>query len=343
MTIPSDVLGAYFGEVGPDFTDRVRKIGNGMVNLTLLVNHTEGNRGLVVLQRLSGMFDEGVVEDATVVAGHLAGQGWEVPETVLTRSGDTSIRDRTRSDELPQGWLWRATTFIECETPPNTTNQEEYRAVGALLGRFHQSLRGLEYQPKYAIDHFHDTEHHIGELRRLQDHPEMPTWAKEMAADVLTDYERLPAIPAEASMPQLIHGDPRTGNMLFRDGEPFTLIDFDTFMVHPIWTDLGDLIRSLVEDAAEKGGELPLADIRQVVDGYRTSAELDYDPDEFFAWSLTAAQRITLELTSRFLNDTVVPYFAPDADIYPTRHHFDLARATLQRRVYNNLDQPQQG
>jgi len=166
----------------------------------------------------------------------------------------------------------------------------------------------------------------------------MPEWARRMAAQTLADYDILGIIPDQVSSPQLIHADPRTGNMLFREGKPFTVIDFDTYMVDSIWVDLGDMLRSLCEDVAEgRDGTLSPEDIRRVVDGYREAAEVGHDPDEFFKWAISAGKRITLELTARFLNDTVIPYFAPDPERYATREEFDRERAELQHRVFNNL------
>lgn len=66
------------------------------------------------------------------------------------------------------------------------------------------------------------------------------------------------------------------------------------------------------------------------------SARLTQTGQEFTEQALSAARLITLELTARFLNDLVVPYFKPGEE-HASREAFDYERATLQRSIYARL------
>lgn len=326
QNIPEEVLEAYGVASGS-----VEPVKGGMVNATFFAVTEDGRQ--VVLQRLGEMFEEGVVDDFHKVTDHLDKQGWEVPTTVLTFSGELSLRDG-------KGELWRASTRIENDgVTPSALDKATLHAVGEQLGRLHKSLASLDYDPQYKIPHFHETPYYVQKLKGfVSELPSRP--AEDMAAEVLDDYRQLPELPDMGD--QLLHGDPRTNNMLYRNGNPFTFIDFDTIMRGAVWVDIGDLLRSLAEDAAEKETTIPLSDLRKVTDGYLSGAGLDVDAAEFFEHSLTAGKVIALELTMRFLADTVEPYFSFDAEKYASRLEFDMERASLQRQVYHYLGHPNQ-
>lgn len=319
--VPPEIIGAY-GIV----PETIKKIGGGMINITYRATMANGEPA--VLQQLGDMFGETVVSDFGVVTEHLHTLGWVVPRTLRALNSELCVHD---SEEK----IWRAMTYIEHEPQRALPDDATYKAIGEQLGELHASLATLDYEPLYAIPHFHDTPYHADKLSRHQS--QLSPEAKAMTAQVLDDYAVLPRLPDRGS--QLLHGDPRTDNMLFRDGKPFTFIDFDTLMHGPRWIDIGDLLRSIAEDACTHNRELSLADLRIVTNGYMEGAGVDMSPEEFFDWSLVAARTIALELTMRFLDDMVEPYFVYDSEIHASRAAFDMERARLQRRVYDSLQQ----
>ena len=137
----------------------------------------------------------------------------------------------------------------------------------------------------------------------------------------------------------MIHGDPRTANMLFRDGRPFTFIDWDTLMWGSVWMDIGDLIRSLVEDAAVHYYLCSAADIAAFCTGYHRANAIAAHPRSFMDAALVAAKYITLELAARYLNDIVEDYYwVWDQGRYDSRAESNLQRAEETMHVYARIN-----
>jgi Ser/Thr protein kinase RdoA (MazF antagonist) len=193
----------------------------------------------------------------------------------------------------------------------------------------HASVRSLNYTPRFSLDHFHDTPYHASKL--IDSLPQLTEAGRELGHGILRSYVTLPT-DIEMSR-QLIHGDPKLDNMLFRDGKPFTLIDFDTIMKDSVWTDVGDFLRSLTgklldKDAAEAG-------ITNFVAAYREASNLGLSPDQTAHQALRHTGRIALELGMRYLCDIVDgnKYFSWSAEQYDSRHDNHIERAALQLRV----------
>ncbi|HTE21552.1 MAG TPA: phosphotransferase [Candidatus Limnocylindria bacterium] len=142
----------------------------------------------------------------------------------------------------------------------NERNLEEASAVilasgnGSRLGEIaqttpkpllHDTLARLEYQPKTVLPHFHDTAFYMRRLAHLVSNLPSPK-AERLANSTLRAYRELPEL--DTTRTQLIHGDPRTNNILFKRGTPYAYIDFDTLMYGTIWSDIGDLLRALSGD-----------------------------------------------------------------------------------------------
>lgn len=328
--IPGEITSAYFaGPVG------VRKLSGGMLNVTALVTDFDG-RDVVVQQLNPGVFDEGVVEDYQVVSNHLAREGWVVPQVVTTREGGAYKKDQ-------EGGIWRATNFVESDaTEGDAVSAGSLAVYGALLADLHGSLAKLEYDPIFQLPHFHETSYHAQNL--LEALPNLPTEdAKTMAVEVMDAYGRLDPLPDMGV--QLIHGDPRTANTLRRNGEPFTFIDWDTLMKGTIWMDIGDMLRSLGEDAVVDGKEVPIDEFEAVIEGYRQHAQPDADPEEFRRAGLGATKLITAELTMRFIadyKDGDEGYFGWDDDVsnggYASRHDHNMTRARNNWQIFQAIE-----
>ncbi len=317
--VPAEVLGAY--GLNPDAA--VRPLSGGMVNHNYTVS--DGGRE-VVLQDMSRAFDPAVADDFEAVTTHLAGQGWEVPELVRTDSGQSSLPGEG-------GRFWRASTYLESDGKVPPYNQETMRGLGALLATFHVDMAKLDYEPKSSLPHFHDTAHFMSKLFLLQGAIPDPA-TRQLAAGALDQYRQNPRLPDAGE--QLIHGDPRADNFLYRGGEPFTMVDFDTVMTGSPWMDIGDFLRSAGEEERLKGRSLGRAAVAAFCEAYREIARPDARPEEFYEQSLQAARLISLELAARFAIDTVENrYFAPPAG--QDRRMFAAERAALQWGVYQDL------
>jgi Ser/Thr protein kinase RdoA (MazF antagonist) len=325
--LPLSVASAYFADT-PD----ARRLSGGELNATYLA---ETPRRRLILQRLSPIFGKLVVQDMAHVTTELSHRDWDVPLVVPARDGEL-----TATEQKPDGTeaTWRAITVIDADAvpPADQRTPETYEAFGEILGRLHGDLAKVDYTPQFAIPHFQETPYHLGRLE-AETLAKMPDQATtHVAEEILRRYASLPALPEGDE--QLIHGDPRTANMLAKDGMPYTYIDWDTIMKASIWVDIGDFMRSLAEDAVQAGKPVPLEDLRHVAEGYRRVAMPDVNPDEFFGWAITATERIALTLASRYANDIVDDrYFGYDETRYASRRDNHVDRIKTQMQILDGL------
>lgn len=315
--IPTDVRASY------DISDQatVDRLSGGLVNDALVVT----DRGeTTVLRRLSDRLDPIVVEDTGVVSDHLNLNGWEAPSIRPTVTGDLHMQDSA-------GLTWHRMDFIASDgAVPEKYDETLLRAAGQLIGDWHTTTRQLDYQPRFKIPHFHDTPYHADKMAKLAgDMPDCST--RFLARSLVQLYGILP--PESAQTPQIIHGDPKLDNMLFRGGQPFTLIDLDNVMRDSILTDVGDSLRSYAGKSMQSGQSEPPVDTFVVA--YGEAGELGMSEDEAAQMSLRATGRIALELGMRYLCDIVDTdkYFSWDPANFDSRRDNHYSKATLQLSV----------
>lgn len=289
----------------------VTRVAGGIVNQTYAARQGTDE---IILQKVGPTFSEAVIDDFCAVTDFLTHKGWEVPTVVTTTEGQRSFRDT-------KGELWRAMTRLDAdETRPTKINQAMCHEIGSLVARFHIDVQDFDYEPVHRIEHFHDTAYYAARLTELLD--ELTYTQRLLANRALQAYEEVPHIDSDE---QLLHGDPKFNNILFRQGEPFTLIDFDTVMRGSAWIDIGDMLRSL------GGLARPKSSVEDAVSAYYKTTEPDIDFKFFSRAAYTAQRRITVELAMRYLIDVVEgSYFDWDSTLFPTRAKHNEQRAYSQ-------------
>merc|ERR1712176_809817 len=105
------------------------------------------------------------------------------------------------------------------------------------------------------------------------------------ARDLLALYRhRLPPLPPDDE-PQIIHGDPKLPNVLFSSAanppEPYTIIDWETYLWGSVWLDLGDLLRSLAKTSLVGQGLVDHTQLSSVISGYYSVSSRDMSPESF--------------------------------------------------------------
>lgn len=316
-SVPPAIRQAY----GLDETTVVQPLGGGHVNDTLLIT-SHGERS--ILQKQSSILNSHSLHDAMVVSRHLIAYGWEAPIVMPTVAGSLWANDDA-------GRTWRRQAFIESDgTPPHTQGTALLEPAGDLLGRWHRTTQALNYQPSYGLAHFHDTDYFA--LRLTSHMEELPKISQQLGTAILQYYQQIPTTPQEAQ--QLIHGDPKFDNMLFRDGQPFTLVDFDTLMVGSPWLDMGDMLRSLLRDQITHGETTASHTLQPTIAAYHEASSQPGSLDYSWQQAVTATGRIALELGMRYLCDTVeASYFSWDSEQYDSRHDHHHAKAQLQLQI----------
>ncbi|MBX3270773.1 MAG: phosphotransferase [Sandaracinaceae bacterium] len=321
--IPAIVREAY-GLEGATLTP----IATGWINRTLLV---ERGAERFVLQRLHPVFSGEVNRDIDAITRHLAGQGLVTPRIVRARDGALWVEA-----ERP----WRALSYVEGETLDTLGTPARARSAGALAGRFHRALAGLEHTFAFTRPGAHDTALHLAKLRRVR----AQRWAlaadERARADALADAVLAYALPSIGPLPtRIVHGDLKATNLRFEGETAIAVLDLDTLAHGTIPVDLGDALRSWCNprDESDRASRFDATVFAAAIEGYASATRGWLAPEEARA-IVPATETIALELAARFAADVYEDaYFGFDAIRYPSRRAHNLARVEAQLALAGSI------
>jgi len=250
--------------------------------------HIVADRGEYLLKRrAAGRDDPYRVAFCHGLQLHLAERGFPLARLVGTRDGNNSM---LRLDDK----LYELFEFVKGQRYDRST--EEATRSGATLGALHRLLQ--DYQPKY--DTPRGTFHGLDEIRRkLEQIPravrlvepgiDLPA-IKETCTFLHQAYRRSARRVNEAGYdhwaPCLLHGDWHPGNLLFRQGEVVSVIDFDSARLE---TRVADVANAALQFSMEMDGGKPPEEwaaslntelLRGLLTGYDQAAAHPLGPDE---------------------------------------------------------------
>lgn len=320
---PPEIIAAY----QLDSAATITRLPGGHVNQTYRVDTPAGESS--ILQRISGELDPRSFRDADVVSAHLLSAGWDVPIALPTRDGSLFASDATKV-------IWRQLRYITSDeaVPEDETNDLMY-AMGDMLGRWHRDVRTLKYVPQFGIPHFHDTRYYATRFRdRFEGLPDVE--CRELGTQLLALCEQHDIVTEQGL--QVIHGDPKWANALFRGGAPHALIDFDTLLQGSIWIDIGDFLRSAIARRIKNNSDRPLAVIEPFMEGYAAAYDLQMPLERAMRIAALSTACIASELGIRYLDDIDGSYFSaiPEGS---TRRDNHFGRAQLQWQVATRTGQ----
>ncbi len=265
-----------------DSVFEIEDLGEGNINDTYLVRC--GDRSFV-LQRINGLVfprPEWVVENFRVVTSHLAKRPpeacpqWRDIQLHPTASGRSFFQDA-------EGSIWRAQSYLDgMETFSAISSFEQAVQIGLALGRFHRFLADLPSSALHdTLPGFHVLATYLAHFDRVKDCrlvPDSPglRYGLETVARYRSRMDGLRQAEKKGLLvSRIIHGDPKTDNILFdrKTGKAVCLIDLDTVRPGLLLYDIGDCLRSCCNPAGEKG-ENPEAvsfriDLaREILNGY---------------------------------------------------------------------------
>jgi thiamine kinase-like enzyme len=316
---PPEITSAFYGE---NYKEAYPYAG-GLINKTYLVANRDDE--LSMLQRLNPIFDKSMANDYDVVSKHLAQDGWEVAIPRRTTNDEIYIEDDSKN-------LWRSFSYIYSDK--NSSTGDDFVAFSGLLGALHKSLSRLNYKPQFSLPHFHDTPYYASELRnKLNELPNSSTRLLARLMIVLSTSQGSTHPYPE----QLIHGDPKQDNALFREQKPFTFIDFDTLMRASPLIDVGDMMRSITSKLVSLEKPETTEDLSPIIHSYYGETETKNLRQTFTKDALLASQTIALELGMRFLIDLNGDYFSWDPENFNSRREHMLHRAETQLVIHDAL------
>lgn len=317
-----EVLQEFF----PSASHEVNQLAGGIVNNTFLVVHGDGEKA--ILQQLRASSNPEATEDYAVVAEHLTSKGWEIPHPLPSIDDEFAYQDQA-------GNFWRAFSFLESDGQLPPTTMESLTEFAGLVGRLAFDLSDLDFNPSHTIPHFHDLDHIATQARLAIDC--MHGQDQEFTQDLI---DAVPENNPFVGDIQVIHGDPKLDNALYRSGKPFTMIDWDTLMRGSPLLDLADMMRSITGNILDRPADFQIQDILPIIDKYQIAAEIsEQQKDEHLEQALIGTKTMCLMLAMRYMTDVVDGnYFTWDPDKYPSHADHNRARAHRQRRNAVALD-----
>jgi Ser/Thr protein kinase RdoA (MazF antagonist) len=304
----------------------------GLINQGWLVE-TPDDR-LLVLQRVNPMFPTAVNIDIDVVTRHLEAQGLKTPRLIPMPDGQLFLE--------AEGDVWRQLTYIPGNTYDVVANTHQADEAGALLGRFHRAVGGLEHTFANARVRVHDTVRHLANLRatlkRSADHPRFAD-VQALAEEVFELANDLPDLGDQPD--RVVHGDPKISNIVFDEdtNNALCFIDFDTLGHMPIVLELGDAFRSWCNPQTEDalGAEFAVHIFSSGIGGYARETQGFLTADEWRKIP-AATLTITVELSARFCADALnESYFGWDDTRFGSASDHNLARTSNQLELAHSI------
>jgi Ser/Thr protein kinase RdoA (MazF antagonist) len=325
--IPKSVLDQYdIGQV-----KSVVRVHSGLVHHTYMITT---NQGSFVIQKLHEVLcSKEIGDDFLAVTTFLNEHGFPAPKAVVTTRGDVLARSGDS--------VWRMQTAIEGESFDRLDDTSMIEQAGLMLGRFHRTIADittplktcfvLPPNPTVVFEKFKVAQNDVplDALLNAEDY-------EAVLEMVNFTQDHLPRLLLPDDLPpQIIHGDPKISNFMFRKGECVALIDLDTCNSQSVLMELGDAFRSWcggLED--DPNNTFSMDKFTVGWRGYMRGAG-DFLSERERALVSRAIQLVTLELACRFLTDVFYDnYFGWDQSRYDSRRAHNLARARGQIAEY---------
>lgn len=319
------VLNNYF-EIDELKLVSVEEISVGICNKTYKIGF---KNNFFILQRLNRIFtNEKLIKDYVFIASGMKRLDWKIPLLLKNKNGKQFFLDAERN-------IWRIYTFIPGKIS-DELSKLNYFSIGSILAKFHSDLSKIRYRPTFSIQYFHDFNFIIQKLEKTYKKIKNDK-LKNIAVEILNLYKKEKDAFDLGNRRQLIHGDSRIENFLFKNsGDAFSLIDLDTFMMGSIYVDIGDLVRSINLSENQTVLNFSKDKIKIILEGYLSEEKIDRNV--FLANALSGLRRITIELCTRFIIDTVEDcYFGWDESKYKSRKENNIARVAAHWNLFNKI------
>ncbi|MBP9758650.1 phosphotransferase [Candidatus Dojkabacteria bacterium] len=291
----------------------------GKINITYLI---ETSQKKYVIQKLSKIYDERIVEKTHKIHELLEGSGIQTPRLIPTNSG--SYIHKEGND------LWRAYEYIENDGLQEIDVNKAEKAAKA-LAIFHNFTGRSNFIPQYTREEYQNLELTLSKLRTFYADGEQ--FRKDLAKPIYDaifaniDKHRLP----DNLPPKIIHADPAFRNFLFKDNEIVAIIDLDDLMIRNHMIDIGHALQSW---CLKKPSEFLLDIFKVSVKSYNDQSDTKYD----FKLYKDALCLLALDHAARYLNGVFEEnYWEWDQTKYEHAYEQNLERSQGRLDYYFNI------
>ncbi|MBR0458578.1 MAG: aminoglycoside phosphotransferase family protein [Victivallales bacterium] len=334
-------------------------MGDGNVNDTYqCIFRTVFSEEKIVLQRLnSNVFKdpEAVMANMHLVTNHahkrlieehdIADRIWQLPRIIPAKDG----RDYAIDGD---GGFWRAITRIASAHSYETIQSAEHaREVGAVLGNFHHLMSDMDASKlKDTLPGFHITPGYFQKFDEALATPEGQARlnSSQISKNVyryIQERREWSSVLEDAKargeiQDRVIHGDPKTANVMIDDttAKGTAIIDLDTTKPGLVHYDIGDCLRSCCNPVGEDCQDLSqvvfdLDLCEAVLKGYQAHSQ-NFMTDAEKNYLYDCVRLITFELCLRFYAD----FLAGDVYFKITRDGQNLHRARVQMQLCMSIE-----
>ena len=254
--------------------ESLKRLGNGLVNDTFLVETTSWDIPRFVLRRINReVFPSplDIMSNLEVLSLHLETTSEVGVETeTLEKRGAPALYRTTDGKTFhvdDSGYYWRALTYVEDSmTLDRLESVADAEQVGLALGNFHSRVSDLNPGlMRDTLPGFHVTPEYLCRYDRIVT-SSSPDRFSLASTDVRFCRDHIESRRAGAAVlekargdgllaERVIHGDPKLNNILFhrKDRKALAMIDLDTVKPGLVHYDIGDCLRSCCNNAGESG------------------------------------------------------------------------------------------
>ena len=337
----------------------VEALGGGNVNDSyMVILRTVFSEERFILQRINRKVfkhPEQVMENMRIVTSHAhrkfeeeqdyADRIWQLPRVIPAKDGRDYAIDA-------EGEYWRAISVISSANAYMQVQSPEHaHEVGIVLGQFHRVISDLPSEQLHdTLPGFHVTPEYLKQLDAAleTDIGKERLASSKVAQNALKfiDERRdLCSVLEDAAARgelkrRIIHGDPKTANVMIDDvtGKGTSIIDLDTVKPGLIQYDIGDCLRSCCNPAGEETRDFTRivfeTDLcRQLLRGYMIQGR-QFLTEADLAYFYDSVRLITFELGLRFFAD----YLAGDVYFKVTNEEQNLFRARVQFQLVRSIE-----
>ena len=323
-----EAIAAYTGEE----ISEIYSLDGGHINKSLLVTGDER----YVLQRMNqglyadqlGNLEHNYIQYRTACENRDEDIGeWYCPEWMRDGEGEFFHRDS-------YGNIWRMYRYIPADDPAVAVKKVSAYAIGLGLGNLHRILEGCDdIRNITTTEHIHDLWYHYRKYLELEDIKE----GRDQRLDELIKLNAEGLMNIHVPGGNIIHGDAKAANMVFRDGRIVGFVDLDTVKRGSRFDDLADCMRS----TCIVDGRFDPDKVALFAGGYCDGADTDFTSGALgLLGSNLVRNRFMLGL--RYYTDHLSQegYFAeehPGQSLEKARFHIDMARWEQGMVRYDNL------
>ncbi|MFY8273533.1 phosphotransferase enzyme family protein [Pseudoalteromonas sp. SSDWG2] len=324
-------------------TAKMKPIGNGHINTTMLLQHSGG---AVVVQKLNTQVfaqPQELIANARKIEQHLKGKqvtgeyNLEIIEHLPTLEQRYSV-------EI-EGQCWRALAFIsESRSEDVVLCAAQAKIAAGAFGQFAAALQDFDATLLYpVIKNFHNLSMRMQMLDKAVREDKAGRVAS-VAEQLAFCNEQMHLVDELAALEQVLplrvcHNDTKINNMLFstKDNSAKAVIDLDTCMPGLWLFDFGDMVRTFCSPETEDSTNLDNVVVREdifaaLVQGYIEPLKEHITAQEKASFWL-GAQVMPFMIGVRFLTDYL------DGDNYFSIKHpnHNLERANNQFALYRDV------